>query len=98
MYIYPKPPSSISDLEKVLTCAQIIIFLLLVTAFHFKFELSRNPLNWSRMASMDVQHPMPLELTEEAARRRRGRLHLPDRGLTLQNTSNLVEWIWTWLK
>ncbi|OAR01600.1 hypothetical protein LLEC1_00467 [Akanthomyces lecanii] len=85
-----KPPHLRFDL--LLIDEQIPVYILLVVGWKFRkhgFRLSR----WGPERSNDLSNTV-----QAASEKRRGRLDLPDWGVTRANLESFGHWLWVWIK
>jgi yeast amino acid transporter len=80
------------------TYMNVIVFVLLVSAYHIKDRQGWNPLRWERRVTMDINDPVVVK--EKDWRKRRGRLHRADKGRVCgrDNVRRVGEFVWAWVK
>lgn len=76
----------------------VLIFVVLVAAYHVKDEREWNPLRWTRRVTMDTQNPMTTR--EKDVELRKGRFHRANKEVFFckENGMRILEFIWVWLK
>jgi len=76
----------------------VLVFVVLVAAYHVKDEREWNPLRWTRRVTMDTQNPMTTR--EKDLELRKGRLHRANKEVFFckENGMRILEFIWVWLK
>lgn len=76
----------------------ILVFAVLVAAYHVKDEREWNPFRWSRRVTMDIDNPIATR--EKDVRLRKGRLHRANRKKVFcrENGMRILQFFWAWLK
>lgn len=87
-----------STADFIASYLNVLIFTILVAAYHVKDEREWNPLRWTRRATMDIQNPMATR--EKDVNLRKGRLHRAntEKFFVKENGIRILEFIWVWLK
>ncbi|KIV98522.1 uncharacterized protein PV09_09674 [Verruconis gallopava] len=97
------PPFQVADF--VASYISIVIFALLTCMYYVKLN-GLAPAGWRRTAPK-MAGLVPVQVQDERSRpacdfcgvpHRKGKLRIPDRGLTLKNVKCFLEWAWTWIK
>lgn len=77
--------------------SQVIVFVLLVIAYHIKLE-GIDPRNWKIRASEDLRNPLVADLLEGEVRRGKLRRARHDVFFCKENAQRVWEWIVVWFK
>jgi amino acid transporter len=90
--------SPFSAPDFVASYINLLVFVVLIAAYHVKDEREWNPLRWTRRVTMDINNPTVTR--EKNLELRKGRLHRANKKTFFckENATRILEFVWVWLK